>query len=411
MRARDVWVTLLAALGCEGAGLPPTEAPLGDLASVERAPSPMELYELCGSDHPGREILGPARTGDFAGLDARAEALRDRYRETPYCESHLWHAFLWLGSLNSSLLDAWVEARPESWAAHTARGSHWVDMAYRHRGNNNVASQDQWKAAHAAVARSQRDLDRAIELAPSVPVAYGARMRGMRLAGETQEIHTVLEAALAANPLTYMARRDAVESLAPSWGGSLESMKSVAEAAQAHATENPRLRVLLGFAHIERGRAAAATRDYAQARAHYERALAHGDRDGWYSALDWAIYGSTADYQRAIADRWIERIGDNVRARLLRGNASMSENRPRDALPDFERVVELSPRYWRGHSRRGLARELTGDIHGAIADYGTAVQLWPGAKEARSRRAQLVRVLESGGDRLEPLPGLAWLGL
>ena len=49
----------------------------------------------------------------------------------------------------------------------------------------------------------------------------------------------------------------------------------------------------------------------------------------------------------------------------------------RGAVADFDRAVELAPRYAEAYNNRGAARHELGDDAGAIADYDRALEFGP----------------------------------
>src|ERR1700722_18080752 len=60
-----------------------------------------------------------------------------------------------------------------------------------------------------------------------------------------------------------------------------------------------------------------------------------------------------------------------------RGIAEWDKGDRDDALVDFERAIELNPRYSYAYVGRGFAKEKKGDLDGAVADYNRAIEVDP----------------------------------
>ena len=56
------------------------------------------------------------------------------------------------------------------------------------------------------------------------------------------------------------------------------------------------------------------------------------------------------------------------------------------ALADFDRALELAPRYTEAYSNRGTARHARGDDAGSVADFEQALEIDPRHAEAYNNR-------------------------
>ena len=82
--------------------------------------------------------------------------------------------------------------------------------------------------------------------------------------------------------------------------------------------------------------------------------------------------GAIADYNRAI-----ELDPRYAAAYSNRGNAKQANGDLDGAIADCSRAIELDPKDPMAHKYRGVAKKAKGDLEGAIADYNRAIELDP----------------------------------
>lgn len=95
-----------------------------------------------------------------------------------------------------------------------------------------------------------------------------------------------------------------------------------------------------------------------------------------------------ANYNAAIADSTAALSIDPrlIEAVVNRGAAYLAMHRPGEALPDFNHALTLSPAHAEKiYFNRAMAREDTGDLKGAYADYARAAKLAPGWDQPRQQ--------------------------
>jgi tetratricopeptide (TPR) repeat protein len=99
--------------------------------------------------------------------------------------------------------------------------------------------------------------------------------------------------------------------------------------------------------------------------------------------------------ESAIQSQWIGAATPAVKLLLLNGLRGLNENRPQDALDDFDAALDLQPdlvEAWRG---RALARARLGDTKGAQHDFEETIKREPRQFEALQ---DLSRLAEQAGD-------------
>ena len=84
------------------------------------------------------------------------------------------------------------------------------------------------------------------------------------------------------------------------------------------------------------------------------------------------LEGAIADYNRAI-----ELDPKYAAAYSNRGNAKQAKGDLDGAIADCSRAIELDPKDAMAHKYRGVAKKAKGDLEGAIADYNRAIELDP----------------------------------
>ena len=352
-------------------------APAPD-AAIMKAPTNRELSKLCplGDGTTIDSLHRLLERGEFAEVDAVFRRTHEAYRQTSACEFYVRNTVEALRNFDFALLDRWVAARPESWAALTTRASKWVNTGYQRRGGRLAkdVTQEQWAGMRDAFARAGRDLQRAVEIEPNGFMAYADAIRLLQASGGEPEWRPWLDALLARDPANFEVRWAALDALVPNWGGSLAAMRELAEDAQRFADRNPKLRKLLGRADVEQGHAYRLAGRYAEAAVLFRRALAHGDDHIWYDELAKCLeaMGQWKEVLE-VSDSWIAAL-DQAIAYVWRGRALLELGRPAEALASYDVAIQYSPDYAyalrlraSALKRSGRLAEASSDLHHALA--------------------------------------------
>ena len=92
----------------------------------------------------------------------------------------------------------------------------------------------------------------------------------------------------------------------------------------------------------------------------------------------------------ALFSNMLDRAPNHKQALVSRGAARLNDERPGEAIDDFNRAIEMDPSYARAYHLRGLAHEKQGAFSTAIDDFGRALELDPDYGAAYYSRASLL---------------------
>ena len=152
------------------------------------------------------------------------------------------------GSLETrEMVDAWLRQSPDSAFALAASGLVDVSMAYQARGGKFAQDtpQDNFDAMGRLVSQGVTDLRRALSIEPHLAPAYAAWVSAASGIGSRKNFVAVSRFALTQAPDDYWVYSNVLGSLDPKWQGSLKAMQQFAHGAQARASANPLLKLLL----------------------------------------------------------------------------------------------------------------------------------------------------------------------
>jgi tetratricopeptide (TPR) repeat protein len=207
-------------------------------------------------DRPDRRALRAMLSArDFDGLSTALEtyqALFEADFRREFAPREALEAFSVNDPELGPLLDAWVAARPDSWTGYAARGAYAENLGWARRGTNwaSETSEEQFRGMREAHLEAVADLGAALTLRPGLVAAYRLLIRISK--DGVGEPWRLLEQALALCPLCYDVRATYLNATTPRWGGSYLGMERAAAEGAAHAEQNPRLGLLLGFTARER---------------------------------------------------------------------------------------------------------------------------------------------------------------
>lgn len=276
-------------------------------------------------------------------------------------------------------LDAWKRDSPNSAFAFAASGTAYVAMAAEARGSGYMhdTPDSQVQAMDNLLGQADADLRRAIALDPKVAPAHVALIHAGGLGFGRRYVDAAIRDALAAVPDDYSIYSMALWTREPKWGGSLQAMARLAAQAQAQATRNPLMKVLLSerafyeawncdcshevemaaYPHVadeltsssnlaEIGRMASSYRDQTMALIYQSEALRFtpGNEDARVNRAFALVDYDEAAWAAGDLGRLLATSPDNKRALDARANAYESLGDYAHAEQDFRRLLAMDPR-------------------------------------------------------------------
>jgi len=353
-------------------------------------------------------LLRALRARRFEVLDAwldEAQAALESDWHKEYWVSDALGAFDQPNPALKPLLDAWVEARPDSWAAHAARGAHQIAIGWRQRGYAwaRETPPENFEAMMATHQHAAPDLVRALRLNPRAITVYTDLLWVGMVDGAPWPLRRrVLDEALARCPDCIQARVAFMVSLEPRWCGAYPLMALFA-AESVRSSVNPRMRVLERYADLDRCSMIAHDGNRPAALASCEAIARAGDYEPFLLARAELLsqLGHAADalplLDRALALRPQDRHLLRLHARVLQHQREFQRYAADVALlRELDPVDGLKPGdvAWaaQGLSYQAYLRNRTGRHQDAVSLLRQTVAMQPDDRDAHLRLdAALVR--------------------
>lgn len=347
--------SLLVACGAEptapSVSPPPTEAPAEPVAAVTVTPT-LTRTEVPSLDPtpiaPTSSILiGPAGVDDrgeprqsvdplvfqallqarrFEDLCREIGALQDAFEADVTRERWPMEAFEAFNAVFPSsweLHDAWVEATPDCFAAHAARGTFLqaIGLTIRGRATVDRVASANLELMGELLARSEADLRRALELRPRLVAVVATLEAVLSATGRTDEVVVVFDEALRTCPDCLELRLAHLRNSRARWGGEVGRIQAVIDGVEA--SRRPGLGMFTGYLHYDECYELRTARRYDEALAACTSAV---DASGY-----WRYFFERGRVRRAMGDT------EGALTDLDRALA----DRPRAAGPMLERVQAL----------------------------------------------------------------------
>lgn len=197
------------------------------------------------------EILDLIWKRRFDDLETRIGSLRRAVAGDARHETRLFTLYNTLDRDDTTMLaslDAWIDARPRSANAASARAIYHFWAAWRARGKKYIVNTTvaQLRAMSEKAELALQDGLTALDLDSTDLIAYYTILGLAQLGGSQDGSYAFLQRGLAAHPGSYILRSMHMGSLTPRWGGSYAAMAAFAEESQRESRRNPRLVTLRG---------------------------------------------------------------------------------------------------------------------------------------------------------------------
>jgi len=261
-----------------------------------------------------RALQDELKTADYDDLEAQLGAVLEKFLADPTYEVACEAAarFAEQGHVSgrpsdTALLDAWLQARPDSAWAHFSRGQRWHNDAWGVRGTGwgSDVSQEQWKLMHEDEIKARAEIETAVKIQPKLAVAWATLLDIDRLDGGLNKSSADYVRASKAVPTSFSIPDSYEETLEPRWMGNDGMMIEFARSKLADLKQNPRFWYLYGDAAADAGCAACDHYQWDVSLQLYNLALVYADRVSWLekagqAALHLHRYAlAYAYYQRA----------------------------------------------------------------------------------------------------------------
>lgn len=291
------------------------------------------------------KLLEKLRHRDFAGLDSEFERYQEAFEKSPSAELNEKLAFDSFATDDltvGDLIEEWIIAKPDSFAAHMAMGNYFSWRGWHTRGPApaDQTASGQFDKMQKDFSQSDSETKIALKIRPQLSIAY-AVLLGEARGTHDQTLHGKLQnEALRQIPASFVIREEVMESMYPRWGGDQETMTEFAQQSQALVKENPYMHWLLGFVDSDTGETLGLEGQFDQSIAALTRAIQKGgDYSGFYF-IRGVSYGQSGAYAQALADfdRANELSPQDPGLLLRRAFALAHLGRPQAALADWKVV-------------------------------------------------------------------------
>jgi tetratricopeptide (TPR) repeat protein len=199
------------------------------LACVAAAFAPPEAWGAPGA--ADCEQLTWLKSGDFKALEGYFSGLQQSYEAGQIPDEKLYQGFRTLYQddvANAYYFDEWVEAQPNSYAAHVARGTYYYRMAWSARGEAFIqdTKPEQIYAMRSYLAKAREDLMDSFKMTAKPYLSTLYMLNVDMLDGSADRRRHWLDLGTSIDPDNKLLRRRYLFSLQPKWGGSFEEMRA-----------------------------------------------------------------------------------------------------------------------------------------------------------------------------------------
>lgn len=188
-----------------------------------------------------------------------------------------------LAPSTESLLNAWINAKPQSAFAHTMRASYFIEYGWHKRGNSywQQVPQQAKDEFSLLIKKAHNDIETAITQKPDLCEAHRLRLEVAKtgVAGHSQKLSAIFDASAKTCPDYLPLYTTYLRVLYPQWGGSYDQMKAFVET----NIQRPTIKPLKGWLHAYDADVSMRKGNLDDALSHYAEALAYFASPQFYS--------------------------------------------------------------------------------------------------------------------------------
>jgi hypothetical protein len=270
------------------------------------------------------QSLNWLKTGQYASLDRHYTELQQQYEAGAVSDAELtqeYRALYQNAPANAAYFDRWVEAFPESYAAHIARGAYHYRMAWASRGSDYIenTSQLQLEAMSRELAQARPDLEASFWLTakPYLTILYLLNVEMLEGSPENQRL--LLDLGNRIDPGNTVLRARYMISLSPRWGGSYSQMRAfLGECRRLHLPDALLAR-LDAIIHNDQAEVYSRTADAAMKLDRWDRLLYRLHTGRWPPSTEALMAGALDHWEQTIT--LLQSAGDAPGAEELIGHA------------------------------------------------------------------------------------------
>jgi tetratricopeptide (TPR) repeat protein len=339
-----------------------------------------------------RELTSLLKSGDFDRIEAVLSQYQRDFLDGRHSDEVVAAAFQTFATTDPGLqssLDAWVQARPDSYVPWLARGIyHWHrGWAARAHAWGAKTPQQRFGGMARNFALAELDIKSAIQRNRRLSVAYALQIDIHMAMGRLAGMKWAQRRGLTVVPTSREIRRRYLYGLLPKWLGEIVDIERYVTELRREHTDDPHLASLQGYPA------------YARADLHW-RGLGP-DSPAQARPED----GSVAeDFDRALS------YGQDLWIIYERGNYKLERGDVEAALADANRLLAEWPQNARYLDFRARVYRRMDRIDQALSDWSQAIELDPLETYFLKNRASMYRQLKRFKDALADLDDALYFG-
>lgn len=294
-------------------------------------------------------LIAALRAGRFTELDAELTRIEEAVEAHRLPERNLDYAFHSFANSDPALetrLDEWVTASPHSFAAYFARGRYILHLADLAKENATVAKvpADWWARIEDDRVRAAKDIGVALEIEPHLIWAYSDLARIADDQGDRATAERLFQVGVEKIPDSGVIQGIPLQSIDQSTKAGLRQLFAMIDDLLAKHGDDPNFLYLRGYKDSVLADQLCRAGNHEKGIELATRALRTTDLPR-YVYMRAAIFRCSRRYKEAIADydTVLERTPDYAPAFYWRGRSKYTLGLNEAALDDYNRAIALDP--------------------------------------------------------------------